>query len=157
MSFIRRQYLIARLYTFDWWALSLLAATCSNLVWLGNLGMLTWSLLSGSFSPWIPLAVSALLYSVTVYRGALRQNLVKTYFPHWEKASRPIRRLDIWANPVVEFAHWIGVVISSVGRHIDWRGIRYHVLPGGQVQKIIRDDRQSAEPAEEPAFYRKTG
>ena len=28
MSFIRRQYLIARLYTFDWWALSLLAATC---------------------------------------------------------------------------------------------------------------------------------
>jgi len=157
MSFIRRQYLIARLYTFDWWALGLLAATCSNVVWLGNLGMLAWSLLSGSPSPWIPLAVSAALYLVTVYRGALRQDLVKTYFPHWEKASRPIRRFDVWANPAVEFAHWIGVVISSVGRHIVWRGIRYHVLPGGHVQKIFRDGREAAKPAEEPAFCRKAG
>jgi cellulose synthase/poly-beta-1,6-N-acetylglucosamine synthase-like glycosyltransferase len=157
MSFIRRQYLIARFYTFDWWALSLLAATCSNVAWLGNLGMLAWSLLSGSPSPWIPLAVSAVLYLVTVYRGALRQDLVKTYFPHWEKASRPIRRFDVWANPAVEFAHWLGVVISSVGRHIVWRGIRYHVLPGGQVQKIFRDGQQSTQPAEEPAFCRKAG
>ena len=140
MSFIRRQYLVARLYTFDWWLFSLLAATFSNAIWLGNLGVLVWGLLTGSPSPWIPIAVSAVLYLVTVYRGSLRQDLVKTYFPHWEKASRRIRGFDIWANPLVEFAHWIGVASAAVGRYVNWRGIRYHVLPGGQVQKIIRDD-----------------
>ena len=69
MSFIRRQYLVARLYTFDWWLFSFLAATFTNLIWLGNLAVLIWSLLTGSPSPWIPIAVSAVLYSVTVYRG----------------------------------------------------------------------------------------
>ena len=59
MSFIRRQYLVARLYTFDWWLFSLLAATFTNLIWLGNLGVLVWSLLTGSPSPWIPIWPSA--------------------------------------------------------------------------------------------------
>ena len=96
MSFIRRQYLIGRLYTFDWWFFSLLSATFTNLIWLGNLGMLAWSLVTGSPSPWIPVSVSAVLYAITVYRGLLRQGLVGIYFPHWEKgfpAHPPIRRL----------------------------------------------------------------
>ena len=90
-----------------------------------------------------------MLYAVTVYRGWLRQGLVKIYFPYWEKASRRIQRFDIWANPLVELAHWIGVASAAVGRHILWRGIRYHVLPGGQVREIIRNDAEpeAAEPA----------
>jgi ceramide glucosyltransferase len=149
MAFIRRQYVIARLYTFDWWLFSLVCAMFSNLIWFGNLGVLALSLLTDSPSPWIPVAVSAILYSVTVYRGWLRQGLVKVYFPHWEKASRPIQRFDIWANPLVELAHWIGVSSAAIGRHILWRGIRYHVLPGGQVRKIIRNDAKHAMANEE--------
>jgi hypothetical protein len=140
MSFIRRQYVIARLYTFDWWLFSLVAASFSNLIWFGNLGVLALSLLTGSPSPWIPIAVSAIFYAVTVYRGWLRQGLVKVYFPTWNKASSRIQRFDIWANPLVELAHWLGVSSAAFGRHILWRGIRYRVLPGGQVQKIIRSD-----------------
>ncbi len=83
--------------------------------------------------------------------AALRQGLVKAYFPHWEKASRRIQRFDIWANPLVELAHWIGVASAAVGRHILWRGIRYHVLPGGQVQEIIRNDAE-AEGVEQAAM-----
>jgi cellulose synthase/poly-beta-1,6-N-acetylglucosamine synthase-like glycosyltransferase len=157
MAFIRRQYQIARLYTFDWWLFSLVAATFSNLTWLGNLGVLAWSLLSGSPSPWIPLAVSAVLYLVMVYRGWLRQDLVKTYFPHWERASRRIQRFDVWANPLVELAHWIGVASAAVGRRINWRGICYQVLPGGKVQAIIRGDLPRLQPDEEPLRYRKAG
>ena len=44
----------------------------------------------------------------------MRQDLVKTYFPHWERASRRIRRFDIWANPLVELAHWIGVSSAAL-------------------------------------------
>lgn len=157
LSFIRRQYLIARLYTFNWWFFSLVSATFTSLVWVGNFGVLAWSLLTGSPSPWIPLAVAAALYMVAVYRGAVRQSLVKTYFPHWEKASRRIQRFDIWANPLVALAHWIGIASASVGRWINWRGIRYHVLPGGEVQKIVRNDREAEQSAEKPVFYRKAG
>ncbi len=157
LAFIRRQYLIARLYTFHWWLLSLLSSTFTNLIWLGNLGVLARSLASGSPPPWIPLAVTAALYAITVYRGALRQSLVKTYFPHWEKASRRIRRFDIWANPLVELVHWIGVASASLGRWIVWRGIRYLVLPGGKVKKIIRADGDSQQQTEQPRLYRKAG
>ena len=154
LSFIRRQYLVARLYTFDWWLFSFLAATFSSAIWVGNLGVLIAGLLTGSPSPWIPIAVSAVLYLMTVYRGALRQDLVKTYFPHWERASRRIRGFDIWASPLVELAHWIGVSSAAFGRWVNWRGIRYRILPGGQVQEILRPDDAQA-PREEPAFYRK--
>lgn len=154
LSFIRRQYLIARLYTFDWWFFSLLAATFSNLIWLGNLAVLLLSLVTGSPSPWIPLGIGAVLYGVTVYRGALRQSLVKTYFPHWEKASKRTQAFDIWANPLVELAHWIGVASAVVGRRIRWRGICYDVLPGGKVQRILRND-AAAEPLIEEQILRK--
>jgi cellulose synthase/poly-beta-1,6-N-acetylglucosamine synthase-like glycosyltransferase len=151
MSFIRRQYAIARMYTFDWWLFSFVSAMFSNLIWFGNLGVLALSLLTGSPSPWIPIAVSAVLYAVTVYRGWLRQGLVKVYFPHWEKASRRIQRFDIWANPLVELAHWIGVSSAAFGHHIVWRGIRYHVLRGGQVQEIIHAD-NPADPSQSKSY-----
>jgi hypothetical protein len=158
MSFIRRQYLLARHYTFDWWLFSLLAATFSNIIWLGNLGVLALGLLTGSPSPWIPLSISAALYAVTVYRGWVRQSLVKTYFPHWEKASRPIQRFDIWLNPLVELAHWFGVASAAVGHWINWRGIRYYLLPGGRVRRIVRSPLE-ANPVEEaaPLYRRKAG
>ncbi len=158
LSFIRRQYVIARLYTFDWWLFSLMGATFTNLIWIGNLAVLALSLLTGSPSPWIPITISAAFYAVTVYRGWLRQGLVKVYFPHWEKASRRTQLFDIWANPLVELAHWIGVGSAAVGRNILWRGIRYHVLPGGQVEEIIRSDAELAEESEEePRILRMTG
>jgi glycosyltransferase involved in cell wall biosynthesis len=157
MGFIRRQYLVARLYTFDWWLFSLLGATFSSAIWLGNLAVLLCALLTGTPSSWIPVAVSAVLYLVTVYRGALRQDLVRTYFPYWERASRRIRAFDVWANPLVEIAHWIGVASAAVGRRINWRGIRYYVVPGGQVQEIIRDDYAEPQPVPEATLYREAG
>jgi hypothetical protein len=157
MTFIRRQYLVARLYTFDWWLFSLIAFTCSNLIWIGNIGVLAWSLWSGSPSPWIPLGVSAALYMLKVYRGSLRQALVKTYFPHWERASRRIRLFDTWGHPLVELAHWLGVASAAVGRLISWRGICYRVLPGGQVQEIIRADAEAVESDDDRPYYRMAG
>ncbi len=161
MSFIRRQYVIARLYTFDWWLFSFVSAMFSNLIWFGNLGVLALGLVTGSPSPWFPVAVSAVLYAVTVYRGWLRQGLVKVYFPEWEPASRRIQRFDIWANPLVELAHWVGVSSAAIGRHILWRGIRYHVLPGGQLKEIVRGDCETVPIDEQsdaqPQYYRMAG
>ena len=64
----------------------------------------------------------------------------------------------------MELAHWIGVASAAVGRHILWRGIRYHVLPGGQVQKIIREgevakeaNQEDSDSEEAPIRYRMAG
>jgi hypothetical protein len=157
MSFIRRQYLVARMYTFDWWLLALVATTTRNLVWLGNLAVLVWSLVHGSPSPWLPLTVGAVLYLVAVYRGSVRQDLVRTHFPYWEKASRRIRRFDVWANPLVEMVHWLCVASAGVGRCIDWRGIRYSVVPGGQVREIVRPDEPGMTPIAASLPQRKAG
>jgi ceramide glucosyltransferase len=148
MAFIRRQYVIARMYTFDWWLFSFVSAMFSNLIWFGNFAVLMLGLTTGWPSPWIPIAVSAILYAVTVYRGRLRQGLVKVYFPHWEKASRHIQRFDIWANPLVELAHWVGVSSAAFGRHVLWRGIRYQMGAGGRVEKIIRGNEEHVVAAE---------
>ena len=155
MSFIRRQYLVARLYTFDWWLFSLVAATFSNALWLCNLGALGLGLFTGVLSPWIPLAISIVLYLVMVYRGSVRQDLVKTYFPHWQQASHRIRAFDIWANPLVEFAHWIGVVSAGVGRFVRWRGIGYRVLPGGQLRTIVRPGEPTSNVGEQDPISRR--
>ena len=154
MSFIRRQYLVARLYTFDWWLFSLLAATFSNVIWWGNL--VRAGLESDDRHA---VAVDSDRRHVGALSGdrlsrRMRQDLVKTYFPHWERASRWIRRFDIWANPLVELAHWVGVVSSSVGCYVAWRGIRYDVAPGGQVRTIIREDGQSERLQEEQLLGR---
>jgi len=154
LSFIRRQYLIARCYTFDWWLFSLVSATFTSLLWLGNLSVLVASFLTESLPTWIPLSVLVALYAVTVYRGRLRQDLVKTYFPYWEKASRPIRWCDIWLNPVVELAHWIGITAAAFGRWISWRGIRYRLLAGGKVAEIVRPDDAAISAQEQPTSYR---
>ena len=152
IAFIRRQYLITRLYTFNLWLFSLLGATFMNGVWLGNLGIVAWCLLKGTHSPWIPAAVSAILYLVTVCRGWLRQSLVKTYFPDWNKTSRFVQWVDILGNPLVELAHWMGILISAFGYRIHWRGIRYDVSPGGQVRQIVRAH-EAEPPAETPASW----
>jgi ceramide glucosyltransferase len=157
MSFIRRQYLVARLYTFDWWLISLVTATFSSVTWLANMIVLLCSLWRGAPSPWLPLGISSVLYVLTVYRGSIRQSLVRTYFPHWEKASRRIRGFDVWANPLVELAHWIGVLSAGVGRYVNWRGIRYHVIPGGQVRKIMRPGDAAEVPERERTSSRKAG
>lgn len=155
LSFIRRQYLIARSYTFDWWLLSLASAMFTNLLWLGNLSVLVASLITGFPPVWMPLSVLAALYAVTVYRGWLRQDLVKTYFPHWIKASRLIRWCDMWLNPAVELAHWIGITAAAFGRWISWRGIRYRLLAGGQVAEIVRPSEATPIAEDQPACYRK--
>jgi hypothetical protein len=95
LAFVRRQYLLGKLYVRDWWMFALLGFSVSNSLWLGNLAMLVWSLLGGPVSPWIPAGVAAVLYLVRVYRGTVRQDLVDVYFPHLKKTLRRSQRFDV--------------------------------------------------------------
>jgi hypothetical protein len=137
-SFIRRQYLFGRFHVPHWWVMGLVATTLGNIAWLGGLAIMGCSLVLGTPSPWIPLAVCTALYVVGACRGAMRQTLVRTYFPDQERALRAARHFDIWAGPLVGVINWLAILGSAFGRHIRWRGIEYRLLPGGQVSMVRR-------------------
>ncbi len=169
-EFTRRQYVMGRYNVPGWWALGLASSTLSTVAWLGSLAALGWGLVSGSPLVWIPAGTCAVLYGLGVYRGLLRQDLIRTYFPQRQQALRKARRFDVWMGPVAGLANWLAVLGSLFGRHVTWRGIRYRLSAGGQAVTVSRDDeptlpfvpqdedpRAAAAGAEEPSRSRKIG
>jgi cellulose synthase/poly-beta-1,6-N-acetylglucosamine synthase-like glycosyltransferase len=148
LSFIRRQYLMARFYVPDWWAFALVASTVTSLVWLGNLALLAWSLVYGTPPAWIPACGAAVLYVLGVSRGRLRQDLVGTYFADRQEELRRAARFDVWAGPLARLVHWLGMLGSLLGRQVTWRGISYRVFSGGQTRLAGRDGRFAREAAD---------
>jgi ceramide glucosyltransferase len=140
ISFLRRQYVISRFYSRNWWAFAALAAAFNNFIWLGNLGAAAWGLLSGANWLWVPLAVIGLLYMLTVYRGKMRQDLADLYFPHLHKALRTAKRFDIWFQPIIGLIHGFIVWSAGFGRHVSWRGIRYRLSTDGKIDRAWRSD-----------------
>jgi ceramide glucosyltransferase len=163
LSFVRRQYLVARFYIPDLWALAFLAGAVAQLSWLANLAVLGWSLIWGALPGWIPACGCALLYLLGAYRGWLRQDLVRTYFPDQQENLRKACWFDIWASPLAKLIHWLGLLSSPFGRHIGWRGISYRVFSGGGVRIVSRDgqaeedDQQPEIPTRRLVRYRKAG
>ncbi|MEE8452966.1 MAG: glycosyltransferase, partial [Thermoguttaceae bacterium] len=145
-SFIRRQYLLGRLYTFDWWLFALATTTLSSLGWLANSVALAVSLILGTLPVWIPLSVYAMLYLPSMYRGAVRQSLIRTYFPDQQHSLRWARRFDIVAGPIVGLINWLGVLGSLVGQRVTWRGISYLVSPTGKVRTVRHQHTPNADP-----------
>jgi hypothetical protein len=147
ISFVRRQYLVGRYYVPHWWLFALLGATFSNLLWLAQLAAVIWGLLGGPLPAWIPAIGLTTLLAVYAYRGHLRQDLVRTYFPDRVEQLRTARRFDVWWNPLGGLVNWLGVFSSMFGQHITWRGICYRVLSGGKIRTMHRVD---CEPATLP-------
>ena len=169
-SFIRRQYTIGRFYVPAWWTFAMFFVTLPNLVLWGSLGMIGWGLATAAPTTWIPACVCAGLYGLYVYRGLVRQDLARLYFPHLHETLRSARRFDTWAGPLAGLANWIGLLSSMLGRKITWRGITYQLDRGGQSRIVRRNDRspppeikrranhtESDTTAEQPVLYRKAG
>jgi len=145
-SFMRRQYLLGRLYTFDWWLFALASTTLSSLGWLANSIALAVSLVFGTLPVWVPLSVYAMLYVPSVYRGAVRQSLIRTYFPDQQVSLRWACRFDVVAGPIVGLINWLGVLGSLFGQRVTWRGISYLVSPTGKVRTVLHQHTPDASP-----------
>jgi cellulose synthase/poly-beta-1,6-N-acetylglucosamine synthase-like glycosyltransferase len=139
-GFIRRQYLMTRLYTPNWLTLALAAATFSNLVWIASIAAVAaaigWDVMPAS----VPIGGSLAFYLLGVVRRAMRQDLIRTYFPDRLDCLRRARRFDIWAGPLVGLVDWLAIVGSLLGRNVRWRGIRYRISTEGTVESLERDD-----------------
>lgn len=136
LSFLRRQYLVARFYSPRHWMLGLVTITITNCVLLASLGMIASSLITGRGPVLIPAAVLAGLYGIGVFRAWVRQSLTRVFFPSLATVLRVPRRFDIWGGPLASLVHWVGILGSLVGRDMVWRGIRYRLQLGGQIELL---------------------
>jgi hypothetical protein len=137
-SFLRRQYLVARFYAPRHWLMGLASGAIVNVVMLSSLIMTASGLVSGRPSFWIPLGVLGALYGIGVVRASVRQSLATLFFPSLQPVLRRARRFDVWAGPLASLVNWIGIVSSLLGREMVWRGFRYRLSRGGQIQLVGR-------------------
>lgn len=134
LEFIRRQFIVGKFYARQLWLTVLLVSTLGVAAFWGGSVLAAWWLVTGEPLAWIPLVGSGLLYGFWALRGWLRQNAVLAYFPKEASDLRGSTRFDIYAAPLIALVNWCGLVSSLVGRRIVWRGIRYRLIAGGQVQ-----------------------
>jgi len=149
LSFLRRQYFLGRCYVPDWWLFGLVTSTLSSLTWLVNLVALGSGLARGTPPVWIPACALGVLYLLSVFRGAVRQDLIRTYFPDRQRDLKQARRFDTWMTPLVTLTNWLGLFASMFGRRVTWRGIRYRVSRDGHVLSLRREDEPIGAPEED--------
>jgi ceramide glucosyltransferase len=136
LSFIRRQYVIARSYLPRWWLLAFIASTLSALTFWGGLALT----IAGGFSEaptsaW-PEAICLALYATMVVRGGLRCWIASLYLPEHRRRLRTAYWFDIWAGPLTALVNWLLLTSSLVGRELHWRGTRYRLQANGRVQVL---------------------
>jgi hypothetical protein len=140
MGFVRRQYLMGRLYARKGWTSAFLLTALSHLVALGSIGLVAYCLGTGLVAAWIPAGVCGALYLLSVFSGLLRQDLTLSYFPHLHTSLRKARRFELWSGPLVALVNWISLLGSAVGRQVRWRGIVYQVARDGRVSRARREE-----------------
>jgi len=143
LSFLRRQYFLGRCYVPDWWLFGLAVSTLSSLTWLANLAALVFGLAWGTPPVWIPACALGVFYLLSVLRGAVRQDLIRTYFPGRQRELKQAKRFDTWMAPLVALTNWLGLLASAFGSHVTWRGIRYRVNRNGRVLFLQHEDEAS--------------
>jgi ceramide glucosyltransferase len=139
-TFLRRQYVIARLYAKSYWLLALTGAMMGLVTFWGGLGLLVAGLVQGADWTWVPVVVCLLHYASTVYRGLLRKDLARLYLPEHGAELGMAIRFDIWAAPLVAIFNSLAMLSSVVGSRLRWRGISYQLRRDGQVRIVERDE-----------------
>ncbi|MFZ5829179.1 MAG: glycosyltransferase [Planctomycetota bacterium] len=135
-GFMRRQYVISRVYVPAWWSFGLAATTLTLLGFAAAVAAVIASLVWGSPPLWLSGGAAVAIYGMGVLRGMLRQSLVPVYFPERARKMVAAGWFDILAGPLVTFANWLGMVSSIFGSTITWRGNRYRLLSNGKVRLL---------------------
>lgn len=131
-EFIRRQYLVVRVYAPAWWSAAFWAGAVSNLTfWLSLTLTFGWLMADGPW--WIPLGGGLLHYTLTSCRAAICTAAVRPFVKAPHDSFHHVTRLSVWGWPLVALVNWLGLLSTSVGRVITWRGIRYRLVSANET------------------------
>ncbi len=133
LEFARRQYTIGRFYAPAFWALAaILACLQQAALWIGA-ALLPIAWISGGWTA-VAVAAAALLYTLQVLRGWLREDAARHFLPTIYQHTAIARRIAVWCGPLVGLLQCWSMLRALAGRSIVWRGIQYELLSGGKMR-----------------------
>ena len=138
LTFMRRQMMVVRCYLPWLWGLALTALTVSNIGLLVVLAVLLRHQVVLGAELWMFMGAGLILYGLGVFRGVLRTELFKVYFPAIEARPRSSQLFDMIAWPLGNMLFWMVVLLSSVGTEITWRDVTYRVSKDGKTRILNR-------------------
>ena len=137
IEFMRRQFLITRIYAPVWWSLTLAVTAITQAgFWGGLVGGMMLQFAGNPIGKWLVLS-SMLLYAVGIIRGSIRQSIGRGNDSQWRK-YRVAQKFDLLAGPITGVATLTMLLLSAVGQRITWRGVRYHIARSGDTTLIGR-------------------
>ncbi len=148
-EFTRRQYMIGRRYAPARWCLALLAASVMQIAMWGCLVAAICGAFIGWAHWWLPAINFAALYGLGSVRAWFRQDVGRRLCSSHTQQLAPAGRFDVYAGPLVGLLNWLGIISSLFGSCITWRGNRYRILPGGQIQ-LLNGSNEPVDTAAEP-------
>lgn len=140
IEFVRRQFVIGRIYATRWWAGALVVSLLSSLAFWSSVAFACYGVATGDSLSWIPVALLVALWALHSWRAWLRQEIARFCLPEFKSRLAVSRWLDVLAAPVFGIVSASCLASSLVGRTIAWRGIEYVLSRGGKIARINRPE-----------------
>jgi hypothetical protein len=135
-AFLRRQYLLARLYMPRWW-LGLLGGTLLATLgfWLA-VGLTIAGCFGFAACGWWPPTIAAAIMAAQGYRGLIRGEVARICLPEQRNPLRIAAWFDLVSAPFAGLFSLAALIASSFGRRVAWRGIEYKFDGRGNVLSV---------------------
>ena len=151
-AFLRRQYLLTRLYAPRWW-LGLLGGTLLATLgfWLA-IGLSIAGCCGVAAGGWLPPAIAAAIMAAQGYRGLVRGEVARTCLPEQQGRMRIATWFDLVGMPLAGLFSLAALAASACGRRIVWRGIGYQLDGRGNVLSVSHPSMKPPAPPNLPAM-----
>ncbi|MBS0266837.1 MAG: glycosyltransferase [Planctomycetes bacterium] len=143
-EFVRRQFLVTRIYAPLWWHFAFWSGLLTNGCLLGLGAVAAWGLVAGSPQTTLTaVAGGVLIWALGALRFHMAAIAVRPYVAVEDAEYDTVARFNFWGWPIVSLTTWVGTLASACGNTIVWRGIRYRLDSADQTTILNH-------PADEP-------
>lgn len=127
-EFLRRQFVVAKVYAPLWWHFAFWSGLVTNACLWGLAGLAVGGAAAGQVRTALTaLAGGALIWVLGAFRWHLAALAIRPFVDVNDQIYDRVARLSFWGWPLVALASWLGTAAAAFGRTIVWRGIRYRL------------------------------
>jgi len=141
VEFTRRQLLITRKYLPAYWLGALIATLSVQFAWWSSLAVGCGSLLgwtSSSFLAGAAMTTWIMVSGIHLIKTRYRFRMVHSHLSGETRQLKRLARFEWVAFPLIGLVTLGCFIASAIGNSICWRGISFHIGPGGRVTLLGR-------------------